>query len=148
LSCSGYGGLICNSVILLSVPFNEPRLLGGTGNAASSPWVIAIEKAGLVWLQLLAFDRTPADNVYPSSIKTLPHIINAVILTSAWSAGNTYVFTSSRTLYGLALQGHAPKFFTRISKQGVPWTCVVAVWLVSLLSFLSEFGRGSFVYAI
>ena len=73
------------------------------------------------------------------SIKTLPHIINAVILTSAWSAGNTYVFTSSRTLYGLALQGQAPKFFTRLNKQGVPWTCVCAVWLVSLLSFLSEF---------
>lgn len=29
-----------------SVPFNEPRLLGGSDNAASSPWVIAIEKAG------------------------------------------------------------------------------------------------------
>ena len=32
--------------LLRSVPFNEPRLLGGTDNAASSPWVIAIEKAG------------------------------------------------------------------------------------------------------
>ncbi|KAH8089362.1 putative amino acid permease [Filobasidium floriforme] len=109
-------------IIGMIVPFNEPRLLGGSDNAASSPWVIAIEKAG---------------------IKVLPHIINAVILTSAWSAGNTYVFTSSRTLYGLALQGHAPKFFTWISKQGVPWTCVLAVWLVSLLSFLSAGSGGA-----
>lgn len=39
-----------------SVPYDDPRLLGGTGNAASSPFVIGMQRAG---------------------ITVLPHIINA-----------------------------------------------------------------------
>ncbi|KAJ9123202.1 hypothetical protein QFC22_001395 [Naganishia vaughanmartiniae] len=109
-------------VIGMIVPYTEPRLLGGTSNAASSPWVIAIEHAG---------------------IKVLPHIINAVILTSAWSAGNTYVWVASRTLYSLALQNQAPKFLAKLTKKGVPWLCVLAVWAVGLLSFLSAGSGGA-----
>ncbi|KAI5449774.1 hypothetical protein NCC49_004064 [Naganishia albida] len=109
-------------IIGMIVPYNEPRLLGGTSNAASSPWVIAIERSG---------------------IKVLPHIINAVILTSAWSAGNTYLWSSSRTLYSLALQNQAPKFLTKLTKQGVPWVCVLACWGVGMLSFLSAGSGGA-----
>lgn len=76
-------------------------------------------------------------------IKVLPHIINAVILTSAWSAGSTYVFVASRTLYSLALQNQAPRFLTRLSKQGVPWVCVLVTWAVGLLSFLSAGSGGA-----
>ncbi|KAJ9100026.1 hypothetical protein QFC19_005844 [Naganishia cerealis] len=76
-------------------------------------------------------------------IKVLPHIINAVILTSAWSAGNTYVWVASRTLYSLALQNQAPKFFAKLTKKGVPWICVLAVWAIGLLSFLSAGSGGA-----
>ena len=44
-------GLIC--------PYDDPRLVTGTGNAASSAWVVAIQRAG---------------------IKVLPHIANACFL--------------------------------------------------------------------
>ncbi|GHJ89594.1 hypothetical protein NliqN6_5996 [Naganishia liquefaciens] len=109
-------------IIGMIVPSTEPRLLGGTSNAASSPWVIAIENSG---------------------IKVLPHIINAVILTSAWSAGNTYLWSSSRTLYSLALQNQGPKFLAKLTKQGVPWVCVLVCWAVGLLSFLSAGSGGA-----
>ncbi len=61
------------------VPSNEPNLLHSTGNAAQSPFVIAAKRAG---------------------IKVVPSIINFVVLTSAWSAGNSILLGSSRTLYG------------------------------------------------
>lgn len=50
------------------VPSNDENLLVSTDNAAGSPFVIAASRAG---------------------IKVVPSIINAVVLTSAWSAGNS-----------------------------------------------------------
>lgn len=41
-----------------SVPYTEPRLLGGTSNAASSPWVIAIEHAGYVFIHCIKMSDT------------------------------------------------------------------------------------------
>ncbi|GAA6021249.1 hypothetical protein JCM10207_002588 [Rhodosporidiobolus poonsookiae] len=97
----------------LIVSPNDPNLLNGTGDAASSPWVIGIERAG---------------------IKVLPSIINAVILIAAFSAGNSDLYAASRTLYGLACDGQAPRFLTKCTKNGLPiWSLVIT----SLWSFLA-----------
>jgi amino acid transporter len=61
-------------VISLIVPYNDPRLLSGSGNAASSPFTIAISNAG---------------------IKVLPSIVNGVVLVAAWSAANSDVVSFS-----------------------------------------------------
>ena len=63
-------GLIC--------PSNDPNLVTGTGNAASSAWVIGIQRAG---------------------IKVLPHIANACFLSTC------PVFPSSRDVLCLTLNG-------------------------------------------
>lgn len=53
--------------------------------------------------------------------------LNFVVLTAALSVYNSCVYCNSRMLYGLALQGNAPKLFTRVDKKGVPvWTLVLA----------------------
>jgi amino acid transporter len=57
--------------------------------------------------------------------------------------GNTYLWSSSRTLYSLALQNQAPRFLTKLTKQGVPWICVLVCWAVGLLSFLSAGSGGA-----
>jgi amino acid transporter len=77
-------------------------------------------------------------------IGVLPHIVNAMVLGAAFSAGNSYVYCASRSLYGLALEGKAPRFFTKCTKQGVPFYSVGLVLAISLLSFL-QLGRGSAV---
>ena len=59
------------------VPSNDPDLLASTGTAAQSPFVIAANRAG---------------------ITIVPSIINAVVLTSAWSAGNSGLLGGSRIL--------------------------------------------------
>jgi len=104
-------GLIC--------PSNADGLTSGLGTAASSAWVIAIKLA---------------------SIKALPSIINAALLTSAWSAGSSDLYTSSRALYGLATIGQAPSFLRITDKRGTPYPSLV---VCSLFGFLAYTGVSS-----
>lgn len=109
------------------VPYNDPSLkaalVTGAKGAAGSPWVIAIQNAG---------------------IRGLPHIINAVILSSAWSCGNSFAYAGSRNLYALAISGSAPKIFAKCTKRGIPLYAVMTVCAFGLLSFLNV-GRSSTV---
>lgn len=100
----------------LVVPSNDPHLLKSTGTASQSPFVIAASRAG---------------------IKVMPSIINAVILTSAWSSGNTGLLIGSRILYGMALEGRAPKIFTKTNRFGIPWVSVSFFSAFICLAFLS-----------
>ncbi|MFJ2523899.1 D-serine/D-alanine/glycine transporter [Pseudomonas capeferrum] len=47
-------------------------------------------------------------------------IINFVVLTSAASSANSGVFSTSRMLYGLAMEGDAPGTFSVLSRRAVP----------------------------
>ncbi|VUC35747.1 unnamed protein product [Clonostachys rosea] len=69
-------------------------------------------------------------------INVLPHIVNALILTSIFSAGNTYCFCASRVLHGLALEGRAPKILARTTKSGTPVYAFGVVLCFACLSFL------------
>ncbi|EOD45295.1 putative proline permease protein [Neofusicoccum parvum UCRNP2] len=91
-------------------------LTSGSGDANASPWVIAIQNAG---------------------ISVLPSIINAGILTSAWSAGNAYLYMSSRSIYSLAVSGCAPKIFARCNRWGLPIYSVLAASCFAPLTYLS-----------
>ncbi|KAK6543136.1 hypothetical protein TWF694_007056 [Orbilia ellipsospora] len=102
------------------VPYNDANLLQAQASnapgAAQSPWVIAIDRAG---------------------IKGLPHIINAVILTSASSSANAFLYTGSRYLFAMAQIGQAPRFLLKCTKRGVPIYCVGLTAAVSLLTFMT-----------
>jgi amino acid transporter len=100
----------------LVVPSNDPHLLKSTGTASQSPFVIAASRAG---------------------IKVIPSIINAVILTSAWSSGNASMLAGSRILYGMAKEGRAPKIFTKTNRFGIPWVSVSLFSIFLCLAFLS-----------
>jgi amino acid transporter len=105
-------------VIGLLVPSNSPglNLAATAGTAGASPFVIAIQKSG---------------------IKALPSIINACLLTSAWSAASSDLYTSSRALYGLAISGNAPKVFAKtLNGNGLPWVSVIFCSLFALLAFM------------
>lgn len=103
------------TIIGLLVPSNSEGLNLTERTAAASPFVIAIRKAG---------------------IKGLPSLINACLLTSAWSAASSDLYTSSRALYGLALNGQAPRIFSKTSKRGLPWVSVVFCSLFTLISYM------------
>ncbi|KAJ3995630.1 general amino acid permease AGP2 [Lentinula boryana] len=109
-------GTLCVGIV---VSYSDPNLLAALDDArpgaGSSPYVIAMQRL---------------------HIKVLPDIVNALILTSIFSAGNSYVYNASRTLYGLALEGKAPAVFRKCNRNGVPVWCVIATLGIALLSFL------------
>ncbi len=65
--------------------------------------------------------------------------INAVIMTSVLSAGNHALFAGTRLLYTLAVNKHAPMFFSKLNRNQVPWIAVLATSTISILCFGSSF---------
>ncbi|KAI9164061.1 Proline-specific permease [Paramyrothecium foliicola] len=105
-------GIICSSRDATLMAALDSDDAAGSG---ASPWVIGIHNLG---------------------ITGLPDLINFLILLSAWSCGNAYLYSSSRTLYGLARDGQAPKFLLKCTKSGVPIYCVGVVSLITCITFL------------
>lgn len=110
-------GVICDST--------ASGLTSGASNANASPWVIAIRNAG---------------------ISVLPSIINAGILTSGWSAGNSYLYLSSRSLYSLSVAGNAPRIFSRCNRYGLPIYAVLASCCFAPLAYLNVSKQPSIVF--
>jgi amino acid transporter len=108
------------SLVGLLVPYNDPRLLGaGRANAAASPFVISIQNAG---------------------IEVLPSVMNAVILISVLSVGNSAVFGSSRTLAALADQGQGPKILGYIDRQGRPLVAIGVAFFFGFVAYAADSG--------
>lgn len=58
------------------------------------------------------------------------------MVTSIFSAGNTYTYCATRSLYGLAIEGRAPKVLRYCTKSGVPLICFCVVMVFPCLAFL------------
>lgn len=114
------GSALCVGIV---IPYNERTLLEimsgsseGAGTAAASPYVIAMKNL---------------------NVNGLPHLTNALLCTSIFSAGNAYTYYGTRSLYSLALDGHAPKFLRKCTKAGVPIFCLCITILFPMLGFLN-----------
>ena len=112
-------------IVGMLVPFNDPNLGISTGDAQQSPFVIAFQRAG---------------------INVLPSIINAIVCTSAFSCGSACVFLASRTLYGLAEDGQAPKVLLRTNRFGTPYLAIGASLIFMPLVYLSLGSNSSVVF--
>ncbi|KAI0155573.1 amino acid transporter-like protein [Pestalotiopsis sp. NC0098] len=111
-------------MITLVVASNDPSLLSASQTAAS-PFVIAATNSG---------------------IKYVPSIINAVVITSAWSAANSGMLSGSRTLFGLARENRAPKIFTRLNRFGIPYVSVGLFSLFLCLAYMTLSASASLVF--
>lgn len=97
------------------VPYDSDQLMGSGGSATkASPYVLAVSTHG---------------------VKVVPHFINAVILLSVLSVGNSAFYSSSRLLYSLAQQGNAPKFFDYVDREGRPFRAMVCAGVFAIISF-------------
>lgn len=111
----------CLSVLLLGmiVPYNSKLLIfsnNNVSNASASPFVVAITISG---------------------IKVLPGFLNGCILLFVFSASNSDLYIGTRTLYGLALDGKAPRFFAYTDRRGVPYWSLTLCSLMCCLAFLN-----------
>jgi amino acid transporter len=112
-------GALCTGIV---IPYNDPKLVAilsgtdsGGGTAAASPYVIAMSNL---------------------AIPVMPSVTNALLVTSIFSAGNTYTYCATRSMYTLALEGRAPKIFRKCTKNGVPIYCFAITMIFPFLSFL------------
>lgn len=108
-------------VIGALIPFTTESL--ASGDITTSPFTLIFERAGL------AFAASA---------------MNAVILTSVLSAGNSGMYASTRMLWNLAKEGKAPKFLAKVDGRGVPVNALIATAAVGLVAFFgSLFGDGA-----
>ncbi|KAF2442948.1 amino acid permease-like protein [Karstenula rhodostoma CBS 690.94] len=103
-------------IVGMIVASDDPRLGNDSGDASQSPFVILASAAG---------------------IKAIPSVVNAVVITSAWSSSNQALLAGTRVLYGLAIKGQAPKIFLRTTTWGVPYVCVIFNTCFMFLAFMS-----------
>jgi amino acid transporter len=108
--------LLAVLIVGMLVKSTDERLGDQSGTAAQSPFVIAASAAG---------------------ISAIPSVVNAIIITSAWSASNQALLSGTRVLYGLAIKQQAPRIFLKTTTWGTPYFCVLLFVSFMLLSFMS-----------
>jgi len=111
-------------VIACVLPYNDPNLLNmELETIAVSPFTLVFEKAGMV---------------------AAATFVNAVILTSILSCGNSGLYSASRMLYALGKAGKAPKKFGITNSNEVPITAVLFTTVLATACFMTSlFGQGT-----
>ncbi len=107
-------------IISLLIPYTAPEL--AASNVEMSPFTLVFHEYGIPFAASL---------------------INAVILIAILSAGNSGMYASTRMLWYLSRQGHAPSVLGKTNHRGVPIPALIATTLVAMLAFLTSlFGNG------
>ncbi|MBF0713266.1 amino acid permease [Gemella sp. GH3] len=106
-------------VIGLLIPYTSPDLLGAESaeEIAKSPFTIVFKNAGF------AFAAS---------------VMNAVILTSILSAGNSGMYASTRMLYAMSREKLAYPIFGKLNKKGTPINSLLATTAVVIVVFLIQ----------
>lgn len=106
------------AVIGLLVPYTDPHLLAGeVTQVAMSPFTLVLRRAG---------------------VAAAAAVMNAVILTSILSAGNSGLYASTRMLYAMATEHKAPAVFARTNRRGVPGPALAATTVVGAACFATS----------
>ncbi|MBQ0131653.1 MAG: amino acid permease, partial [Comamonas sp.] len=105
-------------IIGLLLPYTDPQLLrNDLGDISVSPFTLVFERAGMLGAAA---------------------VMNAVVLTSVLSAGNSGMYASTRMLYALAQQNMAPKIFARVNARGVPMMALLATTVIAAMCFFTN----------
>lgn len=87
-----------------------------------SPWVKITDKSSpfvMVFERLDGFQFHLFGKVI-SFTRVVANALNLIVLTAALSVYNSCVYSNSRMLFGLAQQGNAPAFLSKLNKNSVP----------------------------
>lgn len=112
------------------ISYNDPNLLhGDETHVAYSPFT-------------MVFEHLPRFGYYAA------HLMNAVILSSVLSCGNSSMYVASRMLYAMAHSGKAPRVFSQLSLRGVPVAALLGTGLVSAMAFFVSLVGDQKIYQI
>ncbi|UUL75553.1 amino acid permease [Pseudarthrobacter sp. Fe7] len=73
-------------------------------------------------------------------------IMNGIVLTAVLSCLNSALYTTSRMLFALTRNGDAPKFFTKLSNNGVPRRAILLGTTVGYVSVIAVYLWGDVVF--
>ncbi|KAK9767627.1 hypothetical protein K7432_002436 [Basidiobolus ranarum] len=110
-------------VVSMLIPYTDPDLT--RGGITTSPFTLAFQLSGF---------------------SAAPHAMNAVILVTVFSAGNSGMYGASRTLWMLANEGKAPRFLKRVDSRGIPIYALGFTALIACLSFFTSLFGNSVVF--
>ncbi|MGF6556249.1 histidine transporter [Pseudomonas sp. S30_BP2TU TE3576] len=155
---NGVGGLIASFAVVMFA-FGGIEIIGVTAGEAKDPQHVLPRAINAVPLRILLFyvltmlvlmsifpwqqigsQGSPFVQIFDNlGISSAATILNIVVISAAVSAINSDIFGAGRMMYGLAQQGHAPKGFARLSRNGVPWLTVVVMSCALLLGVLLNY---------
>ena len=161
------------SLSVIAGSYQGIELLGITAGEAASPrkaivksvrsviWRILIFYIGAIfvivsiypWNELKAVGSPFVETFTKVGITGAAGIINFVVLTAALSGANSGIYSASRMLFKLSIDGEVPKVFSKLSKRVVPNVAIltIAFWIFlgfainMLLSAFSASARNVFV---
>jgi GABA permease len=73
-------------------------------------------------------------------------VMNFIVLTAVLSCLNSALYTTSRMLFALTRNGDAPKFFTKLSRNGVPRRAILLGTTVGYVSVAATYLWGDVVF--
>ncbi|KAI7863212.1 amino acid permease/ SLC12A domain-containing protein [Spinellus fusiger] len=115
-------------VMGMIIPWNDPHNLSEHGHDVSvSPFTQVFQKAGL---------------------SGAAHAVNAVVLVTLASCGNSGMYVTTRTLAAMANEGLAWKKLGYINNRGVPIYSLICTTLVSFVCFLTSFIPGEALFLV
>ncbi|WP_218730267.1 amino acid permease [Brochothrix thermosphacta] len=110
--------ILAIAIIAAIIPYTSPDLLGGSEtNVAMSPFTLIFKNAGLAMAA---------------------GVMNAIILTSVLSAGNSGMYASTRMLMAMGQSGQAPRRMGRVNKRGIPMNALIFTGIVAGLALLTS----------
>ncbi|EKT55653.1 amino acid permease [Providencia sneebia] len=155
---NGVGGVIASFAVVMFA-FGGIEVIGITASEAKNPEVTIPRAINAVPIRILLFyvltllvlmciypwnqigqQGSPFVQIFDSlGIQSAANILNVVVITAAISAINSDIFGAGRMMYGMAHEGQAPKVFTKLTKNGVPWMTVLAMSVILLVGVVLNY---------
>lgn len=147
------------SLVLVMFSFGGVELVGITAGEAENPnktipqainqvvWRILLFYIGAMGVILAIFPWNEIEATGSPFVQIFSHVgipsaanlLNFVVLTAALSAYNSALYSNGRMLYGLAVQGNAPKLFGRLNSAGAPIIAILFSTAFTLLTVLISY---------
>lgn len=154
--------IVMTSMVVVLVTFQGTEIVGLTAAEAENPdesvpkacksvtyrivglYMVPILLVILCFPTALGSDATPvfADLLNAYGLGIFGKIMSAVVLIAAFSCANTGFYGTVRAMFGLSIEGLAPKFLGKLNKQSNPKNAVLFtllfMWIVLIVGLVSQ----------
>lgn len=146
-----HGVIISLTIVVFS--FGGVETLGLTALEAENPDKVIPMSINVVPIQILLFyflamlvllslfpwnqiglEGSPFVTIFHGlGIESAANILNLVVITAAVSAINSDIFGAGRMMYGLSMQGQAPKIYSKLSNNGIPIFAILTMFMILMV---------------